>query len=278
MSRLRKVLDRYYREYDFQGRLLSDPIAIPHRYREPRDIEVSGFIASSFAYGKVDLFLPVVKRILSPMGQSPSRFLADFSIRRHRRLFSGIKYRFNQNDDIIALLYGLHGILSKHSSLESVFMQHYRKEDESVEQGLSGLMAAFLQEDTTKVYGTNSRPPGLLQFFPMPEKGSACKRANLFLRWMVRDRDIDFGVWKGVPRNRLVIPLDTHIAHIATCLGFTQRKTQDWKMAVEITQALRGLDADDPLKYDFALCHHGIAGLCKEGRKTNCRTCVLKGL
>ena len=276
MNRLRQVLDIYYREYDFPGRLLSDPIAIPHRYSDARDIEVAGFIASSLAYGKVDLFLPVAGRILSLMGQSPYQFLIGFSVAKHRRLFSGIKYRFNQNDDIIALLFLLHEILSTHSSLERLFRQHYRKEDESIEQGLSGLMAAFLQADTTKVYGTNRKPPGLLQFFPIPEKGSACKRANLFLRWMVRDRDIDFGIWKEVPKNRLVIPLDTHIARIAACLGFTQRRTQDWKMAVEITQALKRLDADDPLKYDFALCHHGIAGLCAKGKAAGCKSCVFR--
>ena len=88
---------------------------------------------------------------------------------------------------------------------------------------------------------------------------------NLFLRWMVRDRDIDFGLWKGIPGNLLVIPLDTHIARISRCLGLTGRRSRDWKMAVEITENLKRLDPEDPLKYDFALCHQGITGLCREG-------------
>jgi uncharacterized protein (TIGR02757 family) len=136
-------------------------------------------------------------------------------------------------------------------------------------------MEAFLRTDTSEVYGKNIKPPGLTQFFSSPVNGSACKRANLFLRWMVRDRDIDFGIWKKIPKNKLVIPLDTHIAKISRCLGFTKRKTQDWKMALEVTHALKKLDPEDPLKYDFALCHHGISGVCKGMRgKERCEGCV----
>jgi uncharacterized protein (TIGR02757 family) len=92
---------------------------------------------------------------------------------------------------------------------------------------------------------------------------------------MVRDRDIDFGIWKEIPKSKLIIPLDTHIARISRCLGFTARKSQDWKTAVEVTGALKKLDPEDPMKYDFALCHHGISGLCGRGEE-NCRTCLLK--
>jgi uncharacterized protein (TIGR02757 family) len=125
------------------------------------------------------------------------------------------------------------------------------------------------------VYGKNVRPPGLSQFCPLPSKGSACKRFNLFLRWMIRDRDIDLGIWKGVPKNKLIIPLDTHIARISRCLGLTKRRSQDWRTAVEVTGALRRFDPEDPLKYDFALCHHGISGLCRgERKKEICRECI----
>jgi uncharacterized protein (TIGR02757 family) len=104
-----------------------------------------------------------------------------------------------------------------------------------------------------------------------PDKGSACKRMNLYLRWMVRDRDIDFGIWKGIPKDRLIIPLDTHIARIGKCLGLTVRSTADWKMAQEITRSLKRLDPVDPLKYDFALCHQGIAGVCSTQKCADCR-------
>ncbi|SPQ01533.1 conserved hypothetical protein [Candidatus Sulfobium mesophilum] len=277
MNALKKTLDRFYREYDFQGRISYDPIKFPHRYNSFSDVEVSAFIASCLAYGKVGLFSAVVEKILSVMGESPYEFLLGFDLKRDRPILRGIKYRFNENDDIICLLFLLRRILEKYSSLENAFRTFYNPDDPDIGNALAGLIGLFLSINTTEVYRKDLRPPGLLQFLPSPLKGSACKRANLFLRWMVRDRDIDFGIWKGIPKSKLVIPLDTHIARISRCLGFTGRKSQDWKMAVEVTSALRKLDPEDPLKYDFALCHHGISGMCRGRKETEtCRGCALR--
>ncbi len=274
---LKNVLDKFYRDYDFKGRLGHDPVEFPHRYKNPRDVEVSAFIASSLAYGKVELFKPVIEKILSEMGTAPYEFLLGFSIKRHRKLFEGIKYRFNENDDLIALLFVLHKTLTGNKSLENVFMKFCGADSLTIEEGLAGFVSSLLQINTSPVYGKDIKPAGLRQLFPSPVNGSACKRANLFLRWMVRDRDIDFGIWKGIPKKKLVIPLDTHIARISRCLGFTERKSQDWKMAVEITESLKIFDPEDPLKYDFALCHHGISGVCKgEKNGAECRGCILK--
>jgi uncharacterized protein (TIGR02757 family) len=270
---LKEALDRLYSEYDFRGRVAFDPISIPHQFQEPKDIEVSGFIASCFSYGKVQLFKPVIKSLMSIMGQSPFDFILNFDVRRQRDLFAGLRYRFNKNDDVIALLHVLHKIVSKHGSIESVFKQHYNAGDSSIEGGLVGLIDTFLEVDTSIVYGDEQKRGGYLQFFPSPSGGSACKRINMFLRWMIRDRDIDFGIWKRIPKNKLVIPLDVHIARISRCLGFTQRSSQDWKMALEITESLKRIDPQDPLKYDFALCHQGIAKLCSASR---CSHCALK--
>jgi uncharacterized protein (TIGR02757 family) len=272
---LKRTLNRFYREYDFGERMRSDPIEFPHRYKNASDVEVVAFLSSSFAYGRVDIFKSTVEHILSRMGASPYDFLLRFDIKKARRSFSGIKYRFNENEDILCLLFVLHSILGKDSSIETAFMKSYYRDDADIGRGLAGLMRTMLEIDTTKVYGRDIRPAGYLQFFPSPAKGSACKRANLFLRWMIRDRDIDFGIWNGIPKNKLVIPLDTHIARISRCLGFTERKSQDWKTAVEITRALKGLDPQDPLKYDFALCHHGISGICK-GKTESCKSCVFR--
>ena len=168
-------------------------------------------------------------------------------------------------------------ILKKNNSLKNAFKAHYRNGDVNIGNALEGFIDYILGIDTSEVYGKNVKPKGFLQFFPSPEKGSACKRMNLFLRWMIRDKDIDFGIWKGIPKNKLVIPLDTHIARISRCLGFTGRKANNWKTAVEITDALKKLDPEDPLKYDFAMCHYGIAGLCGP-KPTKCDKCVLKNL
>lgn len=275
MNELRTILNRFYRGYDFRQRLLHDPIEFPHRYKNAEDIEVAGFLACCFAYGRIGLFKPVIEKILSAMGESPYDFLLHFTVGRQAKRFQGIQYRFNRNEDIICLLFMLQGILRQDSSLESIFVKSYRNADDNIGNGLTAMMDRFLSVDTTKVYGRNIKPSGLTQFFPSPAGGSACKRQNLFLRWMVRDRDIDFGIWKDIPKNKLVIPLDTHIMKISRCLGFTKRNSADWKTAVEITGALKQFDPKDPLKYDFALCHHGVSGICRGERdRSVCSGCV----
>ncbi|MFA4829418.1 MAG: TIGR02757 family protein [Thermodesulfovibrionales bacterium] len=279
MREVKRLLDRYYKEYNFRESILHDPIEFPHRYKKPEDIEIAGFIASCFAYGRVGLFKPVIGRILSLMGSSPCAFLSEFKAGGDDRLFAGIKYRFNENRDIICLLHIISKTLGSYNSLNNSFKGFYKKNDIDTGNALTGFIDYILGIDTSEVYGRNIKPKGFLQFFPSPGKGSACKRMNLFLRWMIRDRDIDFGIWKGIPKNKLVIPLDTHIARISRCLGFTGRKANDWKTAVEITDALKKLDPEDPLKYDFAMCHYGISGLCgpkPSGENAGCKRCVLK--
>jgi uncharacterized protein (TIGR02757 family) len=202
--------------------------------------------------------------------------LVNFNLKRHRHLFSGIKYRFNDNNDIVRLLHTMSMAMKQYGSIEALFKLHFKGNDLNVGSGLTGLIDTMIS-----IGGNQQSAPlgrdfltgsGFLQFFPSPAKGSACKRMNLFLRWMIRDRDIDFGIWKGIQKNKLVIPLDTHIARISKCLGFTKRSFQGWKMAMEITEALKRLDSKDPLKYDFALCHQGISKICS---RMNCRECSL---
>lgn len=252
-----------------------DPIEFPHRYSLSRDIEVAGFISSCFAYGRVDLFRAVLEKIFSRMGGSPFEFLAGFDLKKDAKRFMGIKYRFNENEDILALFFILHEVLKRNASLLKTFMLHYSRHDRDIGRGLTGLISEILRVDASAVYGTDIKPRGLRQFLSSPADGSTCKRANLFLRWMIRDKDIDFGIWKGIPKNKLIIPLDTHIARISRCLGFTARRAPDWKTAVEITEALKKLDPEDPLKYDFALCHHGISGVCRGQGGESCKACAL---
>lgn len=273
MRSLKQTLDRFYREYDFRERILHDPIEFPRRYKDREDIEVAGFIASCLAYGRVELFKPAVAKILSVMGNRPQAFLVELDLKKQRGLFT-LKYRFNESEDILCLLFVIHQLLKKGSSLEHAFLNHHSPDDADTGGAIAGFVDEVMSINTSPVYGKNIRPRGFTQFFPSPAKGSACKRMNLFLRWMVRDRDIDFGVWKGIPKEKLVIPLDTHITRISRCLGFTRRASADWKTAVEITKALKKFDPEDPLKYDFALCHHGISGLCRTGTDSGCRECV----
>lgn len=263
---LKEILDSLYNTYDFKGRVLQDPIEFPHRYSNARDIEVSGLIASALAYGRVSLFKPVIEKILAPMGSSPADFILDFDPARDSDHFPGIKYRFNQSRDILCLIYVLSQALKKWGSIEKGFLAFY--DGRSVSSAISGFTGYILSLDKSPIYGNagnqtpNPSGPGFRQLFPSPTGGSSCKRINLFLRWMVRRKDIDFGIWRGLTPDNLVIPLDTHIARISRCLGLTTRKSQDWKMAEEITASLREFEPEDPLKYDFALCHQGIMGIC----------------
>lgn len=270
MKDLKDILDRFYEDYDFEERLSSDPIQFPHLYSDPRDVEIVAFISSCFAYGRVDLFMPVISSILAKMERHPYDFVLNLDLKK-KYLFKNIKYRFNSSDDVLCLLYVLSIILKKYGSLENLFKIHYKDNGPDISSGLKGMINTILNIDTSLIYGKDLKPYGFLQFFPSPEKGSACKRLNLFLRWMIRDRDIDFGIWKGIGKDKLIVPLDTHIARISRCLRLTNRKSKDWKMAVEITKSFKMLDQEDPLKYDFALCHHGISRICDSGNCADCK-------
>jgi uncharacterized protein (TIGR02757 family) len=270
-DRLKLILDQLYADFDFRGTIARDPIEFPHSYQRPEDREISGLISASFAYGNVNLFKSVLRLLFSSMGDSPYEFVLNFDPKKDDRLFKGVKYRFNENNDIIAFFYILSMILRQYDSIELAFRSHYGNDDPDMGAALSGLVENMLLTDTSPIYGENVKPAGLLQLMPSPAGGSACKRMNLFLRWMIRDRDIDFGIWKGLPGSKLIIPLDTHIVRIGKCLGLTRRSSAGWKMAVDITNSLKELDPEDPLKYDFALCHQGIAGICSAKKCGECR-------
>ena len=274
MPSLKKTLDRFYREYDFNNRLTLDPIQFPRRYSNPDDSEVAAFIASCFAYGQVGVFKTVIEKVLHHGKSHPAKFFAELSYKKDFKYFRGIRYRFNKEKDVLCLIYMVHQVLIQWGSLRKLFYHYYKPEHDDIREGLQGFVDFFLNLDTSPVYGENRKPYGLVQLFPSPGKGSACKRMNLFLRWMVRKEDIDLGIWDRVPPSKLIIPLDTHIARISRCLGFTHRLSSDWKTAQEVTAALKKMDPRDPLKYDFALCHHGISGLCKGKKFTSvCSSC-----
>ena len=276
MHPLKITLDKFYNEYNFKERIKHDPIEFPHRYSGPDDIEVAGFIASCFAYGKVDLFKPVIGKILKPGGKHPAGFFKNFILKKDKKYLENISYRFNKEADVLCLVYILNQTLNEWGSLKNLFYHYFTPDQKDIGPALARFTGYFMDIDTSPVYGRNIKPYGLKQLFPSPENGSACKRMNLFLRWMVRNKDIDFGIWNKIPPSKLIIPLDTHIARISRCLGLTKRKASDWKTAKEITESLKKLDPDDPLKYDFALCHQGISRLCRGKEfKDTCAACAI---
>lgn len=234
-------------------------------------------LASTLAYGRVALFKAVVEKILALTEGSPFRYLMTFDPVRQRPRFHGIYYRLNATEDLFAFIYLMSRAVQKHGSLGALFNSLYRGEEDDLGPTLARFVEAIFAFDVRPIYGKKVIPDGLRQLLSSPAGGSACKRLNLFLRWMVRPNDgIDFGLWKEIPPAKLVIPLDTHIIRISQYLGLTARKSPDWKMAKEITDSLKAFDPGDPLKYDFALCHMGISGACPiEKKRENCAACPL---
>lgn len=258
---LKEKLDELYLRCDFAGRQAFDPVDLVHRYSRPEDIELVGLVVSALSYGKVALFKAVAERLLAHMGASPSDFIASFR-EDPGRTFPDISYRFARRADIQALLLAISTAYGEYGSMQSLFTAGISGNDATIRNGIIHAVRVMRNVDLSPVYGHGMKGAGFLHLISGPEMGGAAKRMALYFRWMVRDRDLDFGIWNAVGKYRLVIPLDTHIARIAYCLGLTRRRSSSWATAVDITNNLRQMEPEDPLKYDFVLCHYGISGRC----------------
>ena len=254
---LKHKLEYHYKAFD-RSKLEPDPLQFLHMFKDERDIEVVGLIASIFAYGNVKQIENTLKKFIIVFERKPYSFVKNFSLSKDSKKISGIKHRFYTEADVLKLFIILTKEIKKHKSIKQIFLQGCNITDENVKNGISNFSNHFLNS-FIETFGEISA--GIKFMFPLPEKGSACKRMNLFLRWMVRKDELDFGLWKEIATSKLVIPVDTHIARISRALKLTQRKNADWKMAEEITSKLKKYDAEDPIKYDFAICHIGIRKL-----------------
>jgi uncharacterized protein (TIGR02757 family) len=278
ISSLKKHLDNLYRKYDIRY-LSPDPVELVHPFSSPEDRETAGLLAASLAYGRVDRILVSIRHILSVMDNRPCAFVKRFDPKRDKKKFKRFVHRFNTGEDVACFVYMMKQVLDAHGSLHHFFKKGYRKEDKNIAPALSCFIKGLLALDTSPFYKKNGLPQdaGVRYFLPSPENGSACKRPNLFLRWMIRQDAIDFGIWKDISPSKLIIPLDTHVARISKNLGLTVMKSPGWKMAEDITLFLKRLDPNDPVKYDFSLSRLGIMSLCngkKDGEK--CKICDLK--
>ncbi len=258
---LKPYLDRLYATYDLRY-VSTSALKFPHRYHRPEDIEVVGFIASCFAYGRVQGFTPPIDALLSVLGFHPYLFLLHFDPRRDADHLRGFTYRFNTTKDAICLLWFLRQALERHGSLRTLYLSGHSDRQEDTRPALTAFVDQLLQLDPRPIYRKGHLSPGMHYLLPSPRRGGACKRLHLFLRWMVRRDHIDFGLWPELQPAKLLIPLDTHVAHVSRQLRLTRRKSPGLPMALEITQNLRRLDPADPVKYDFALCRLGMLGKC----------------
>ena len=274
--RLKAPLERLSREFDWTARAEQDAIRFPLRYHDPADVEVVGLLAACMAYGRVDLFAPWVDWALARMGESPARFVLGFDVSKHAHLFDGFCYRFNRPRDLVAFCLATQRLLIRHGSLRACFAAGFAREGH-LRGALEHFVDGFLTQDLSSVFPRNRLSYGYRHWFTRPSKGGACKRLLLYLRWMVRRQAPDCGLWSEVPPSALLMPVDTHVQNMARSIGLTRRRTRDWKMAEEITARLRQLDADDPVKYDFALCHKRMSGQCLNRRHPIvCAPCGLR--
>ena len=244
----RERLEKLYVSYNRRCYVHPDPLEFLYGYQDPRDRELVALIASALAYGKVRQILKSVASVLRPMGTSPRLYLLSATRKRMEADFADFKHRFTASEDISSLLRSAANLIRTYSSLHECFLAGYRTRDETILPALS----AFVQ----RLHGDMrcSWPC----FLPSPARGSACKRLNLFLRWLVRSDEVDPGGWDEIPASKLIVPLDTHMHRISLMLGFTRRKQADLRTAVEITRAFRSLCPDDPARYDFVLTRFGI--------------------
>ena len=249
-ANLQAQLDAYVRQYNRPDFIAADPIVVPHAFSKKQDVEIAGFFAAIFAWGQRTTIIAKSSELMARMDNSPHDFVLNHGEKELRAL-TGFQHRtFNDTD----LLY-----------LVAFLQAHYREQD--------SLEAAFLTPNTNfssmeqcltqfheQVFCFDWAPQRTRKHIATPARHSACKRLNMYLRWMVRKdgAGVDFGLWDRIPTAGLIIPLDLHVQRVARKLGMLQREQSDWQAAVELTEALRAFDADDPVKYDFALFGMGL--------------------
>ena len=221
--------------------------------------------------------LQTVDAVLDVMEGAPARFVREFTP-AHAARFEGVGHRWIRSRDLAALVWLLHQMVRDHGSIEGFFAAGLPPGDVSIEAGLESFSSRAMALDLRAVYGRRRPTPGVGYFFSRPSSGGACKRLNLFLRWVVRQDAVDLGLWEAVRPGQLIVPLDTHIIRVGTCLGMTRRASPGWKMAADVTMALRGLNPDDPVRYDFSMCHLGMGGWCGFGTTRANAQCPLKAV
>lgn len=270
LKTLKARLDGLCLRYDTAGALEKDPISVPLAYPAAMDREVAAFVAAHLAYGRVDPMIRAVRGALAPLGAAPASWLRERSEAQIRRSLEGPladwSWRFHTAADLASWLVAWKRLdAESRSGLEPHLLPAPGEEPDAT---LSRLVQR-LRAELPASYGSRFS-------LPDPLEGAACKRWRMFLRWMVRPGWPDLGLWSRYPASALIIPLDTHVARVSRFIGLTRRATPDGKMAREITEALRRLDAADPLRYDFALSHLGILGDCPGVRhRSTCAACPL---
>lgn len=246
---IRELLNQKYRQYASPGFIDTDPIQIPKAYTRKEDIEISGFLAATISWGQRPQIIKSARQLLSHMGESPYEFITDAS-ESEIKSASEFYYRTFNQTDCLAYLHSLRRIYTHYGGLHKIFADGFSKE-----QGALGAIGHFRE-----VFVGSSFPTRSVKHLPNVLKGSAAKRLNMFLRWMIRPQNegVDFGLWANISPSLLMLPLDVHSSRAARNLGLLKRKQTDWKAVEEVTANLRIFDPTDPVKFDYALFGLGV--------------------
>lgn len=260
--KLKDFMDSKVDEYNQPFFIKDDPVSIPHLFTKKQDIEIAGFFAATFAWGTRKSIINSCHRLFDLMDNAPYDFIKNGTNNESERLLPFMKFAhrtFNASD-LLAFFNFLryHYAAKKEKSLETAFTKWLNPGDDTMENVLNGFYHYFFNEHIEFENRTKKHVAA-------PFKKSACKRLNMFLRWMVRNdnKGVDFGIWKKISPSQLVCPLDVHVARVARHFGLLREKQTNWKAAIELTESLKGFDPDDPVKYDFAL--FGLGAMEKHG-------------
>ncbi|PSQ96147.1 MAG: TIGR02757 family protein [Bacteroidetes bacterium SW_9_63_38] len=248
LSELQSYLDRLAKRYETPAFIDEDPISIPHAFDDPADQEVIGLYAALLAWGRRDVMLRKLKELCERMDYAPHKFVRSFAPDRDAEALNGFVHRTFQPIDAVWLTRNLSTALDRHDSVEALFAAHRPSDSEDASP-----VAAMLQGvSTTLLTLHDDTPQRLRKHLARPEAGSACKRLNMYLRWMVRAGPVDLGIWACLDPAELMLPIDVHVGRQARALGLLDRKTNDWKAVRRLTTVCRHFCADDPARYDFA--------------------------
>ena len=273
-AQIRNILEKLYEKYNRRELISPDPLQFVYRYSRPADMEITAFLASALAYGRVPHIEKSLNNLLGRMGDSPCEFVINFDNDK-RKTLKDFKHRFTAGDDISDLLTLLKTAISRYGSIERYFALGYNPGDKNIIPTLSKFCNSLLDIYVDGHKGHTSR--GLKYLLVSPAGGSACKRLNLFLRWMVRGDDVDAGLWKSIDKAKLVVPVDVHMSRLCKILGLYDRRTISMSAAVEITESFSKIERADPVKYDFALSRIGILENCNGRLRKGCELCELFG-
>lgn len=253
-------LESVYDQYHQPRYLGSDPLAVVRAFDQTEDRQVAALFAALLAYGNVKQINASLARLFAAMDHRPARFIREFEMPAARRALAGFKHRFADEDDILCLCLLLHQAMSR-QSLEEGFRAGIHDNETDLAPA-AGRFIDYLHSFDFEPHfnrATMTNRSSFKHLMPRADRGSACKRIHLFLRWMIRTDDgIDLGLWRDISPSLLLIPVDTHIARLSRELGFTTRKTPSLEFAREVTAKLRLINPADPTRFDFSLCRLGI--------------------